>query len=113
LFTLSNHPHLPLTTSILSLPLTTTKMPSNSAEPSTAYVATADPKKATASQPPPAAPPGDFLGSVPNGGLQAWLQVVAGFALFFNTFGILNTFGVFQTYYESGVLIHASSSNIS
>jgi hypothetical protein len=88
-------------------------MPSNSAEPSTAYVATADPKKATASQPPPAAPPGDFLGSVPNGGLQAWLQVVAGFALFFNTFGILNTFGVFQTYYESRVLIHASSSNIS
>ncbi|KAF1347670.1 major facilitator superfamily domain-containing protein [Delphinella strobiligena] len=33
--------------------------------------------------------------------------------LFFNTFGVLNTFGVFQTYYESGALFTATSSNIS
>lgn len=26
---------------------------------------------------------------IPNGGLQAWLQVVGSFMLFFNTFGIL------------------------
>lgn len=50
---------------------------------------------------------------VPNGGLQAWLHVVAGFFLFFNTWGILNAFGVFQTYYESGALFTESSSNIS
>ena len=33
----------------------------------------------------PRAPPPNFLGQVPNGGLQAWLQVIAGFSLFFNT----------------------------
>lgn len=33
----------------------------------------------------PRAPPVSFLGNVPNGGLQAWLQVIAGFSLFFNT----------------------------
>ena len=32
--------------------------------------------------------------------------------LFFNTWGFLNTFGVFQTYYESGALFSESSSNI-
>jgi len=49
----------------------------------------------------------------PNGGLQAWLHVLGGFMLFFNTWGILNTFGVYQTYYESGSLFTESSSNIS
>jgi MFS family permease len=49
----------------------------------------------------------------PNGGLAAWLQVAASFAVFFNTWGVLNTFGVFQTYYETGVLFTESSSNIS
>lgn len=52
-------------------------------------------------------------GPVPNGGLQAWLHVLGGFFLFFNTWGILNAFGVFQTYYESGALFTESSSNIS
>jgi MFS family permease len=33
--------------------------------------------------------------------------------LFFNTWGMLNTFGVFQTYYESGALFSRSSSDIS
>ncbi len=32
--------------------------------------------------------------------------------LFFNSWGLLNTFGVFQTYYESGTLFTESSSNI-
>jgi MFS family permease len=53
------------------------------------------------------------VGGIPNGGLQAWLHVVGGFVLFFNTWGILNAFGVFQTYYESGTLFTESSSNIS
>lgn len=39
---------------------------------------------------PPAGPPG---GPVPNGGLQAWLQVLGSWMLFFNTWGLLNTFG--------------------
>lgn len=33
--------------------------------------------------------------------------------LFFNTWGMINTFAVFQTYYESGKLFTASSSDIS
>ena len=33
--------------------------------------------------------------------------------IFFNTWGIINTFAVFQTYYESGALFVASSSDIS
>lgn len=49
----------------------------------------------------------------PNGGLVAWLHVLGCFMLFFNTWGILNTFGVFQTYYESGQLFVKSSSDIS
>ncbi|KAL4983885.1 major facilitator superfamily domain-containing protein [Aspergillus falconensis] len=56
--------------------------------------------------PPPPPPP-------PNGGLVAWLHVVGGFMLFFNTWGIMNAFGVFQTYYESGALFERSSSDIS
>lgn len=52
-------------------------------------------------------------GLPPNGGLQAWLQVAGGFMLFFNTWGLLNTFAYFQTYYESGQLFQESSSNIS
>jgi hypothetical protein len=59
----------------------------------------------------PKAPPSP--GPVPNGGLQAWLQVLGAWILFFNTWGVLNEFGVFQTYYESGDLFTSTSSNIS
>lgn len=51
--------------------------------------------------------------SIPNGGTIAWLQVLGTFFIFFNTWGILNTFGAYQTYYETGALYTASSSNIS
>ncbi|THV79198.1 putative MFS monocarboxylate transporter, partial [Aureobasidium pullulans] len=97
-----------------SLPSTTSPIekgpvvPNEQAVPNTGPVVPNNEKDLEAA---PRPPPPSFLGTVPNGGLQAWLQVAAGFALFFNTWGIL--FGVFQTYYESGVLIHASSSNIS
>ena len=30
---------------------------------------------------------------VPDGGLMAWLQCAAGFCIFFNTWGLLNSFG--------------------
>src|SRR6201995_4979937 len=55
----------------------------------------------------------NHTGAVPNGGLRAWLHVLGCFILFFNTWGILNAFGVFQTYYESGELFNKSSSDIS
>lgn len=49
----------------------------------------------------------------PDGGLTAWLQVAGAFGVFFNSWGLLNTFGIFQTYYESGELFQTTSSNIS
>lgn len=62
----------------------------------------------------PAPPPAHgAAGPPPNGGLKAWLQVASGFCVFFNSWGVLNTFGVFQTYYETGELFVASSSDIS
>lgn len=70
--------------------------------------------------PPAGAPGGAWNASPPppNGGLAAWLQVASAFFIFFNTWGLLNTFGIFQTYYESPSSIFqppgsVSSSNIS
>ncbi|KAF2086791.1 MFS general substrate transporter [Saccharata proteae CBS 121410] len=51
--------------------------------------------------------------SIPDGGLRAWLQVLGAFFLFFNSWGIINTFGEYQTYYESGILASSTSSDIS
>ena len=45
-------------------------------------------KDEVAAPPKPAGPPG---GPVPNGGTQAWLQVLGSWMLFFNTWGVLNT----------------------
>lgn len=70
----------------------------------------------------PSNPPGNIIQSnsadekskgPPNGGLVAWTQVLCGFMLFFNTFGLLTSFGVFQTYYESEAIFNHSSSDIS
>ncbi|KAH9908361.1 monocarboxylate permease-like protein, mch4 [Xylariomycetidae sp. FL2044] len=51
--------------------------------------------------------------TVPDCGLQAWLQVVGSYALYFNTWGLINAFGVFQTFYENDLLRHMSPSDIS
>lgn len=53
------------------------------------------------------------VSAIPNGGLRAWLQVLGAFFLFFNSWGIVNTFGVYQTYYETGILASSSASDIS
>lgn len=53
------------------------------------------------------------VGPPPNGGLTAWLQVLAGFLLFFNSWGIVNAFGEFQTYYQANLLSSSTSSAIS
>ncbi|KAF6240567.1 hypothetical protein HO173_001237 [Letharia columbiana] len=47
------------------------------------------------------------------GGFGAWLQVAAAFVLYFNTWGVINMYGVFQTFYQSNLLEHQSASNIS
>lgn len=53
------------------------------------------------------------LKTIPNGGTKAWLQVLGAFFLFFNSWGIINTFGVYQTYYETNFLASSTSSDIS
>lgn len=40
-------------------------------------------------------------GPPPDGGLTAWTQAVVGHLVVFNTWGYINSFGVFQTYYVS------------
>ncbi|CAG8018758.1 unnamed protein product [Penicillium olsonii] len=45
-------------------------------------------------------------------GLRTWLQVLGSFFLFFNSWGIINTWGAYQTYYEQELLAGTSSSTI-
>ncbi|KAL1843482.1 hypothetical protein VTJ49DRAFT_1353 [Mycothermus thermophilus] len=61
-------------------------------------------------QPSPSPPTHD---NVPDGGLMAWLQVLGSAAVLVNTWGVINTFGVFQAYYESSLLSSHSASEIS
>ncbi|EMD58340.1 hypothetical protein GGP41_009681 [Bipolaris sorokiniana] len=53
------------------------------------------------------------VSKIPNGGLWAWLQVLGGFFLLFNSWGIINTFGSYQAYYETTLLPNSSASSIS
>ena len=50
--------------------------------------------------------------SIPNGGIVAWLQVLGSFFMLFNVSGIINSFGVFQSYYEDDVLKNENPSRI-
>jgi hypothetical protein len=61
----------------------------------------------TENPPKPAGPP-----PPPNGGTRAWLQVLGAFFLNFNTWGLLNTFGTFQSEYRTGLLRNSSQSSI-
>ncbi|KNG83963.1 MFS monocarboxylate transporter [Aspergillus nomiae NRRL 13137] len=45
-------------------------------------------------------------------GLNTWLQVLGSFFLFFNSWGVINTWGAFQTYYEQSFLSDMSSDSI-
>ncbi|KAM0742145.1 hypothetical protein ACQRIT_002322 [Beauveria bassiana] len=49
---------------------------------------------------------------IPDGGWKAWLQVFGAHLLFFNSWGIINTFGAYQAYYESDLLRSHSGSQI-
>ncbi|KAI0247525.1 major facilitator superfamily domain-containing protein [Lactifluus subvellereus] len=49
----------------------------------------------------------------PDGGTLAWLQVAASFFVFMNTWGIVNTFGAYQNFYEVNILRSHSPSAIS
>ncbi|KAG1720241.1 MFS general substrate transporter [Suillus lakei] len=48
----------------------------------------------------------------PDGGLTAWLVVVAANLMLFSRFGLCNSWGVFQAYYEENLLRHTSPSAI-
>lgn len=54
-----------------------------------------------------------IIGPIPNGGVEAWLQVLGSWATLVATWGLVNSFGVFQTYYETDLLSTESSSSIS
>ncbi|KAK1621799.1 major facilitator superfamily domain-containing protein [Colletotrichum phormii] len=58
--------------------------------------------------------PGTAVRKLPaiDGGMVAWLQVSSAFALYWNSLGLLNSFGAFQTYYETTLLKNDSSSAI-
>lgn len=49
----------------------------------------------------------------PNNNGRAWLQVVASFFLWFNSWGLVNAFGVYQTFYQLELLSSSTSSEIS
>ncbi|KAJ5624160.1 hypothetical protein N7510_000469 [Penicillium lagena] len=51
------------------------------------------------------------VGPPPDGGFQAWCQIVAGHFTVCNTWGYITAFGMFQTYYEG--FLNESASNIS
>ncbi|KAI9795931.1 MAG: hypothetical protein M1833_006579 [Piccolia ochrophora] len=52
-------------------------------------------------------------GPPPDGGTKAWLQVVGGFLLVLNTWGLVNSFGIFQTHYSTELLPASTPSAIS
>ncbi|KAI0506270.1 MFS monocarboxylate transporter [Xylaria bambusicola] len=56
-------------------------------------------------------PPVKEPGPPPDGGLRAWLQVLAGHLVCFVTWGLITSFGVFQSHYEE--LLHVSPSTVS
>ena len=48
----------------------------------------------------------------PNGGFMAWLQVAGAWTIMFNVLGLLNSYGQFQTIYETDILTNESTSTI-
>ena len=76
-------------------------------------------------------PSGPSPPSFPDGGFDAWLQCASSFFMFFNCWGVVNSFGgrcsagigsecakqrtlgVFQTFYRQEYITNESSSNIS
>ncbi|KAK1542289.1 major facilitator superfamily transporter [Colletotrichum paranaense] len=49
----------------------------------------------------------------PDGGLQAWLHILGSFFIYFNTWGLISSFGAFQAYYQSDLLKNNTAFEIS
>ncbi|KAL8768302.1 MAG: hypothetical protein Q9209_005441 [Squamulea sp. 1 TL-2023] len=56
--------------------------------------------------------PAPTVDDVLDGGATAWLQVAGSFCINLSIWGVINMYGVFQTYYESHTLRDESHSNI-
>ncbi|KAH8820701.1 putative MFS monocarboxylate transporter [Xylogone sp. PMI_703] len=67
----------------------------------------------SAPTPPQTLPSVAQVAAPPNGGVKAWFQVLGAFMLFFNSWGIVNSFGVYQAFYETDLLQSRNSSDIS
>ncbi|KAJ5305966.1 hypothetical protein PENANT_c015G03472 [Penicillium antarcticum] len=50
--------------------------------------------------------------SFPEGGIKGWLTVLSGWCVMFNTFGYINAFGIYESYYKVTFLSNQSESNI-
>ncbi|KAH7148862.1 major facilitator superfamily domain-containing protein [Dactylonectria macrodidyma] len=50
--------------------------------------------------------------AIPDGGLRAWLVVFGGFLNFTTSFGLMNSFGVFQTFYARNLLSNEDRSTV-
>jgi MFS family permease len=50
---------------------------------------------------------------VPDGGLQAWLQVLGAWVVLVDTWGLINSFGPWLTYYEKELLVGITASDLS
>ncbi|CAI7617832.1 unnamed protein product [Penicillium crustosum] len=61
----------------------------------------------------PSPPPGPLVSPPPNGGRKAWLQVAGSFLIVLNTWGLANSFGIFQAYYTTTLLPESTPSAIS
>lgn len=48
----------------------------------------------------------------PDGGFQAWMMVFGGMCNTFSTFGFVNAWGIFQSYYQSTILKDSSPSSM-
>ncbi|TVY92528.1 Aspyridones efflux protein [Lachnellula willkommii] len=82
-------------------------------DPETGHTSSASLSEKAEDTPAAAPQPPVGPGPPPNGGTRAWLQVLGAFFLNFNTWGLLNAFGVFQAEYSRGLLSASTQSAIS
>ncbi|KAI1409391.1 major facilitator superfamily domain-containing protein [Hypoxylon sp. FL1857] len=54
----------------------------------------------------------DAVASPPTEGLVVWIQVLGAFVLNLNTWGLMNSYGAFQTFYQLDMLRNSTSSSI-
>ncbi|KAJ7924312.1 major facilitator superfamily domain-containing protein [Mycena leptocephala] len=56
--------------------------------------------------------PAEALDDYPDGGFRAWLVLFGAFCISFSSWGYINSWGVFQAYYQQTILLGSSSSEM-